>query len=259
MPQIQHSRKIPGKKGVDEKARWIGALLVFLLLLLVPLAGWGEDPHVEWSDYRKPCRQSIWVRQNKRGSIESPAIVVNLPDHFLKSHKKIILVIDIESRTVGAFEAFRPYIKIGSSIFKGNYTIPVKSSPQRQIQEIEIKNKHLKVGENTLKPEYRWRKRGMYCAGYGCGYIVHKISFKDAPALGGYTLKVSSTPSGAKVFLEKKYMGETPLQLPDLRKQTYRIRLEKDGYETLEDRVVLSKDKSRSYELQPEDKNTSTP
>ena len=54
-------------------------------------------------------------------------------------------------------------------------------------------------------------------------------------------------------------MGETPLQITDLRKQTYRLRLEKDGYETLEDRVGLSTDKSRSYELQPEDKNTPTP
>ena len=44
----------------------------------------------------------------------------------------------------------------------------------------------------------------------------------------------------------------TPLKIPDLRRQTYRVKLEMDGYEVIEDRAVLSKDKSFIYELKPQ-------
>ncbi|MCP4373682.1 MAG: SUMF1/EgtB/PvdO family nonheme iron enzyme [Deltaproteobacteria bacterium] len=76
------------------------------------------------------------------------------------------------------------------------------------------------------------------------------MSFKDAPPVG-YTLQISSNPSGAKIFLQDTYKGTTPLKITDLEKQTYRIRIEKAGYNPIEDKIVFMRDAARIYDLRP--------
>ena len=49
-------------------------------------------------------------------------------------------------------------------------------------------------------------------------------------------LRVSSTPSGARVYIDGKYKGETPLELK-LKPGVYTVRVSKKGYEDYETRV----------------------
>ena len=43
-------------------------------------------------------------------------------------------------------------------------------------------------------------------------------------------LAVESVPTGAAVFINQQSVGQTPLNLPDLRAGTHAIRVEHDGY-----------------------------
>ena len=95
--------------------------------MVLPATGWGaKGLEVNWPDYREPFRQVIRVRQDNRKPIEDATINVDLPNHFLESHKEIILVIEIESRVTTLktnkvdFNTFTPYIKIdGTGAFSG--------------------------------------------------------------------------------------------------------------------------------------------
>ncbi|MCP4373680.1 MAG: hypothetical protein GY797_37105 [Deltaproteobacteria bacterium] len=138
MLQIQRSENMIVKNMTAGTTRWIGILWLIISLFLVSTTGWGADLQFEWPDYQEPFRRNIWIRQNGSKLVESAIITVDLADHFLKNHKKIILVIDIESRTKGDFKHFKPYIKVGDSVLS-SYKIPVKISSNRQTQQIEIK------------------------------------------------------------------------------------------------------------------------
>lgn len=56
----------------------------------------------------------------------------------------------------------------------------------------------------------------------GCCTIAHGTTQK---------LPVESVPSGARVYQNGEYVGDTPVKLKLKRNQDYAIRLEKDGYE----------------------------
>lgn len=45
-------------------------------------------------------------------------------------------------------------------------------------------------------------------------------------------LTVESTPPGAQIFLNDEYRGNAPLLIPELKADSYRLRLQLDGYET---------------------------
>lgn len=140
-----------------------------------------EVSDVNWPDYRQSLSQGMNVFQYGRHKIQSATITVDLPADFLNEHEEIILVIDLESRTEGGFEVFAPFIRINGSAFQTS-SIPVKKLPYRQTVEAKIKRKHLKAGQNTLQPTFRWKGK-YYCIGIGCGYVIHKVFFKDAPSL----------------------------------------------------------------------------
>ena len=56
----------------------------------------------------------------------------------------------------------------------------------------------------------------------GCCSVIHGTTQK---------LPVESVPSGARVYQNGEYVGDTPMMLRLKRNQDYAIRLEKDGYE----------------------------
>jgi putative ABC transport system substrate-binding protein len=58
-------------------------------------------------------------------------------------------------------------------------------------------------------------------------------------------LEVLSEPAGAKVFLDGKEMGQTPLSLPDLRTGEHQVRVTREGYETYEEEVRIIEGKNR--------------
>ena len=60
-----------------------------------------------------------------------------------------------------------------------------------------------------------------------------------APLFAGRVL-VRSTPSGARVFVDGHGGGETPTTVRDLARGSHQVRLVRDGYTTVERRVVIT-------------------
>ncbi len=63
---------------------------------------------------------------------------------------------------------------------------------------------------------------------------VPEIPPKETAAPIEGILKVSSEPDGASVWLDREEIGATPLERRDLAHDVYIVRIEKDGYESLE-------------------------
>lgn len=192
----------------------IFTLSIFIILVLLKSVACAEN--VTWDDYRKPFQKSFRVRQNKKEPVESVTVIVNLPETFLRNRETIVLVIDIESRTEGDFATFTPFLKANDATF-GSYKIPVKDSPNRQTRQVEIKNKHLQAGQNRFKFFYNWKKERSSCSGYGCGYTIHKISFKDAPSPPTPTPKPTATPRPKRTSTPRPPTPTpTPSRVPEL-------------------------------------------
>lgn len=192
----------------------IFVLGIFTVLALIRSVACAEN--VTWDDYRKPLQESFRVRQNKKEPVESVTVIVNLPDTFLRNRETIVLVIDIESQTEGDFATFTPFLKANDVTF-GSYKIPVKKSPKRQTQQVEIKSKHLQTGQNRFKFFYNWKEQGTYCNAYGCGYTIRKISFKDAPSPPTPTPKPTATPRPKRTPTPRPPTPTpTPSRVPEL-------------------------------------------
>jgi len=73
------------------------------------------------------------------------------------------------------------------------------------------------------------------------------------PALEPITgvLSIKSNPSGARVLVDGRMMGHTPLFIPDMMIGDYRVEIEKDYFETVDTRVTVEEGKltSRSHTL----------
>jgi hypothetical protein len=61
----------------------------------------------------------------------------------------------------------------------------------------------------------------------------------DVPAFSGRVL-VRSTPSGARVAVDGKDRGQTPATIRELGRGEHRVRVTRDGYATVDKRIVLS-------------------
>jgi serine/threonine-protein kinase len=60
----------------------------------------------------------------------------------------------------------------------------------------------------------------------------------EAPRTGRITVR--TTPAGARVTIDGKDVGKTPLTVPNLTRGTHTVRVVRDGYTTVERRVVIS-------------------
>jgi hypothetical protein len=60
-----------------------------------------------------------------------------------------------------------------------------------------------------------------------------------APAPSGQ-ITVRSTPVGARVFLDGRDVGRTPVAVPGLSRGTHTVRVARDGYVTAQQRVTIS-------------------
>ncbi|OFV92189.1 MAG: hypothetical protein A3H95_15280 [Acidobacteria bacterium RIFCSPLOWO2_02_FULL_64_15] len=66
-------------------------------------------------------------------------------------------------------------------------------------------------------------------------------------------LVVRSSPAGARVFVDGKDVGQTPVTIRDLARGSHRVRLSRDGYTTTERRVSITSDQlSRSMTVRLE-------
>ena len=138
-----------------------------------------------WGNYREPYAQTI-----KIPLFGGTKITVTLPTDFMMDRDTITLNFDIESnfffRIDGlqqkGFEGFNPKASVNGRKIFGNYNIPIKELPERQISKLIIKTKHLKDGKNEIeftfgkKSGLRYKcKRGNECI----GYFIHKMWFED--------------------------------------------------------------------------------
>jgi tetratricopeptide (TPR) repeat protein len=108
------------------------------------------------------------------------------------------------------------------------------------------------TGTDTL-PRRRLSSKVYLLLGLGglaliAGIVVLFVIF-GGQASGKLTLE--SSPPGAQVYLNDEYRGNTPLLIPEIKADEYRLRLQLDGYEALEASVEVGPkgDVQRSFVL----------
>jgi len=80
-------------------------------------------------------------------------------------------------------------------------------------------------------------------------YILKKLESANTDMKQpSYQLSISSTPSGADIYLDKIYKGKTPIEI-EVTRWNHGIKLEKEGYETLEENIWVIEDNDFLYSL----------
>jgi hypothetical protein len=157
-------------------------LVMFYLIIFTKTA---LSYDYNWSNYTEPYNNTVNVLLYK-GSI----VYVDLPADYIRNNSAVALHIDLQSNITymidglkqKGFEGFSPMLSVNRGIIFGNYTIPVKALPVRQMAMINIKTKYLKAGKNALK-FFLGREGGVRYSckgGKACiAFYVHKIWFDD--------------------------------------------------------------------------------
>lgn len=81
---------------------------------------------------------------------------------------------------------------------------------------------------------------------------------ENLPALEPITgkLNLNSMPYGAKIFIDDKSYGETPIVIPEILVGKHELRLEKSGYNTLYEQINIEEGKIAKYDLVLKEKAT---
>ena len=160
-------------------------IFFFVMFCLIILNKTAFSYDYNWNNHTEPYNNTVNVFMN-RGSI----VYVDLPADYIRNKSAVALHIDIQSNftymidglELKGFEGFFPMISVNRGIIFGNYNIPVKERPVRQMTVLKIKTKYLKAGKNTLKfflGRDDWVnyscKGGKACI----AFYVHKIWFDD--------------------------------------------------------------------------------
>ena len=84
---------------------------------------------------------------------------------------------------------------------------------------------------------------------------------ENLPALEPITgkLNLNSTPYGAKIFIDDKSYGETPILISEILVGKHELRLEKSGYNTLYEQINIEEGKIAKYDLVLKEKPTPQP
>lgn len=83
---------------------------------------------------------------------------------------------------------------------------------------------------------------------WDCSTFLSSVS----PPKMNYTLSISSTPSGAGIYLDHIYREKTPATI-EVSKGWHNIKIEKDGYQTVDDALEIHEDDEYSYVLKREE------
>jgi len=196
-------------------------LVMFYLIILTKTA---LSYDYNWSNYTEPYNNTVNVLLNK-GSI----VYVDLPADYIRNNSAVALHVDLQSNLTyridgleqKGFEGFSPMTSVNGGIIFGNYTIPVKALPVRQMAMINIKTKYLKAGKNAIKfflgheDGIRYSCKG----GKACiAFYVHKIWFDD--------------------FTSKKETKSNQLAMTEEKPKPVSYREEKDIDGSFEDEVI---------------------
>ncbi len=94
-------------------------------------------------------------------------------------------------------------------------------------------------------PRRRFSSRAYVLMGVGglllVGAVVTLILMFGRASSG--KLMLESNPPGAQIFLNDEYRGNTPLLIPEIKADAYRLRLQLDGYEAVAATVEVGPDK----------------
>lgn len=84
---------------------------------------------------------------------------------------------------------------------------------------------------------------------------------ENLPALEPITgkLNLNSTPYGAKIFIDDKSYGETPILIPEILVGKHELRLEKSGFHDLTQQINIEEGKIAKYDLVLKEKPTPQP
>jgi len=64
-----------------------------------------------------------------------------------------------------------------------------------------------------------------------------------------FSLSITSTPIKAEVSIDKRYIGETPLTIDDIKKGQHTVMIRKDNYKDWEESILVNKNKRINIEL----------
>ena len=157
----------------------------FVMLHLVIPAKPAFSYDYNWADYTEPYNTTVNVPLHKGSTV-----YVDLPADYIRNNSSVSLHLDLQSNLTyridgleqKGFEGFFPKVSVNGGAIFGQYTIPVKALPMRQITMISIKTKYLKTGKNGLKffvgrkSDIRYSCQG----GKICiGFYIQKIWFDD--------------------------------------------------------------------------------
>jgi len=67
------------------------------------------------------------------------------------------------------------------------------------------------------------------------------------PISGKGTLKLTSSPSGAEVYLDNQYRGSTPCTIPDVEPGSHTLELRSSGYQSWSTNITVSQESSQIY------------
>jgi len=146
-------------------------------------------------------------------------------------------------------------IKIDLQKLVSNYQLSIATNPSSA--DVYIDNRYVGRSPLNLTLEEGTKNLRIDRSGYETYYetfvldrsISKNITLK--PIVVNYQLSLITNPSSADVYIDNTYMGRSPLNLT-LPEGTKNLRIEKSGYETYYETLLLNRSISKSITLSPQ-------
>jgi hypothetical protein len=146
-------------------------------------------------------------------------------------------------------------IKIDLQKLVSNYQLSIATNPSSA--DVYIDNRYVGRSPLNLTLEEGTKNLRIERSGYETYYetfvldrsISKNITLK--PIVVNYQLSLITNPSSADVYIDNTYMGRSPLNLT-LPEGTKNLRIEKSGYETYYETLLLNRSISKSITLSPQ-------
>lgn len=146
-------------------------------------------------------------------------------------------------------------IKIDLQKLVSNYQLSIATNPSSA--DVYIDNRYVGRSPLNLTLEEGTKNLRIERSGYETYYetfvldrsLSKNITLK--PIVVNYQLSLITNPSSADVYIDNTYMGRSPLNLT-LPEGTKNLRIEKSGYETYYETLLLNRSISKSITLSPQ-------
>ena len=246
--------------SIEDKALASDSLLTSSEKYLIKKYGWGEGDYVErWPDgiiyvYNGTTYKGLPNIIKKINPIIGGKTVFQL------SNDKELSQVVFKSYASLKYAAESEWSYDGYSLKKWVVSIDNKHSQSGRLflaQFIEV------VGFNYMADEKRYGEwwefsidrnvekmlRALYKVPPGYNLSTGKVDEIAKPpeeidTQNTGAINLTSTPSGAKIYLDDKYQGITPQTLSNLKPGTYQLKLTKSGYQDWQQKINVSPDKT---------------